>query len=271
MITTDEDVAVIVLGHSHVGVLHEALEDIPKSNPQNGAHFYVHDVWKNRTDYARPDGDGGVIFNQDVLDEVDAIVPEGMKRLYISMMGGNGHILLALEKHTRPFDFISSERPDLDVDPSAEILPEDFVTAILKPLMMSYVWHMVSYRTAVNAKTYVIETPPPYSDDEYVKSNLGPYIKSPENIVSSSHRLKMWRLHSSIINEICVASDIQFVKAPAASLDENGFMRPEGYGPDATHANKWYGQLLVQQILQLAGVSHTASYTRFAEPTRRSS
>lgn len=271
MITIDRDVAIIVLGHSHVGVLHEALEDLPKVDTTNGAHFYVHDVWKNRTDYARSSDNGGVEFNQDVLDEINAIVPLGMKRLYVSMMGGNGHILLALEKHPRPFDFISSELPDLEIDHNAEILPEDFLKAILKPLMMSYIWHMVSFRSAVNERTFVIETPPPYQDDEYVKLNLGQYIKKPENIVQSSHRLKMWRLHSSIIAEICAASDIQFVHAPPESLEGGGFMRREGYGPDATHANKWYGQLLVQQILQLAGVENIVSYTRFAESNRRPS
>lgn len=258
-----DDKAIIVMGHSHVGALHEALSDFgPYDQKQRGAHFFVHDVWPNRTDYARPDGNGGLEFNKAVLAAVENLVPKDMSREYVSMMGGNGHIVLSLSKHERPFDFVLKENPKLPLDPSAEILPMEYVKQVLKPFIMPYVWQMISYRMTLGTRIAQVETCPPYADDEYVKSHLGSYVPDSNNIISRSLRMKMWRLHSSMIAEIAGASDIDFIRVPSAGQDQDGFMHPLGYGPDATHANKWYGRLVADQLARSLPI---ASYTRFSE------
>ncbi len=255
--------AIIILGHSHVGAIHEALSDIGAYDPKIvGAHFFVHDVWPKRTDYAGPDGKGGLEFNKDVLAAIERVVPQGMPREFICLMGGNGHIVLSLAKHERPFDFILKENPGLALDPEAEILPMAYIKKILTPFIMPYAWQMISLRTTLGVRISQLETCPPYADDEYVRDHLGSYISDPSNIVTSALRMKMWRLHSSIISEIASASDINFLGVPKEALDENGFMQRNGYGPDATHANKWYGQLVVKQMVHSLPI---ASYTRFTE------
>ncbi|MFB9953210.1 hypothetical protein ACFFP0_30605 [Rhizobium puerariae] len=258
-----ENTAIIILGHSHVGALHDALRDVaPYDSQQNGAHFFIHDVWANRTDYAMPDGNGGIKFNADVLAAIDRVVPEGMSRRYISVMGGNGHIVLSLEKHSRPFDFVLKEDTSLPNDSDAEILPMAYVKKILTPFIMPYVWQMISFRMAVGTTITQLETCPPYADDDYVRSHLGAYITNTQNIISGPLRKKMWRLHSAMVNEIASASGIEFLNVPTDGLDKQGYMHRNGYGPDATHANAWYGNLVVQQLAQSLPI---ASYTRFSE------
>lgn len=245
--------ALILLGHSHVGAVVDALK---LRTPQSGeGMLYVHDVWAKNTQYADSDGAGGIAFNADVLRLIDATVPADQPRHFISMFGGNGHVLLALSKHPRPFDFVLPERPDLPLEPGAEVLPYDYIAEALKPLMLSYIWQMIGLRQALGQSIVCVETPPPYGDDAYVSANLGTYIKDPKNIVGRAMRYKMWRLHSNLLRYFCDACGVEFLAAPEEGIDPEGFLRREGYGMDATHANAWYGELLVRKFETRFGVT----------------
>lgn len=245
--------ALILLGHSHVAAVVDALK-LRQPAAGNGM-LYVHDVWAHNTQYADSDGAGGIAFNKDVLSLIERTVPADQPRQYITMFGGNGHVLLALSKHPRPFDFVLPERPDLPLDPTAEVVPYDYLAETLKPLMMSYIWQMIGLRQALGQSILCIETPPPYGDDAYVSQNLGSYIPDPKNIVGRAMRYKMWRLHSNLLKYFCDACGIEFLSAPEAGIDPEGFLRREGYGIDATHANAWYGELLLRKLEQRYAVS----------------
>ncbi len=246
--------ALVILGHSHVAAVVDALKLRPSGH--GDGMFYVHDVWARNTQYADSDGAGGIAFNREVLELIDRTVPAGQPRHYISMLGGNGHVMLALSKHPRPFDFVLPERPDLPLDPEAEIVPYDYLAETLKPLMMSYIWQMIGLRQAVGQSILCVETPPPYGDDAYVSQNLGSYIPDPRNVVGRAMRYKMWRLHSNLLQYFCEHCGIEYLSAPEEGIDAEGFLRREGYGMDATHANGWYGELLVRKLEARFGVSY---------------
>lgn len=257
--------AVIILGHSHVGALNDALTlRKPDSQLDGSIHFFVHDVWKHHTQYANSNGRGGIEFNQAVLQAIDRVVPEGYERHYVSILGGNGHIMLSLSRHPRPFDVILPDEPNLPLEAGAEILPFSYLSKSLLPFMLPYVWQLIGFRHAVGVRIYHIEPPPPCGDDDYMKSHLGSYVSDPNNIISRYLRLKMWRLHSQLLADVCAKNDVAFLAAPKESMDGEGFLRAEAYGRDATHANSWYGELLVRQLEEAVG-GRFSGFNRFTE------
>ena len=255
--------AVVMIGHSHLGAVIDALgQRQPSSDISNPIHYYVHDVWANNTQYAFPDGNGGVAFNQELLQTIHDIVIEDRQPRYITFFGGNGHIVLALSKHPRPFDFVLPERPDLPLEADAEILPYSYISKILLQQMGSYIWQLIAFRQAISRRCYCVETPPPCGDDQYLRTHLGTYVPDPGNVIGRDLRWKMWRLHSRLLREICEANDIEFVAVPEAVCDENQFLNPKAYGIDATHGNAWYGEVLLSRFDELIG-GHYAAWTRF--------
>lgn len=258
--------AIIILGHSHVGAVVDALNARQVVVPQRGdtLFYFVHDVWKYKTDYANSGAEGGVVFNKHVLDAVNRIVPPGYERHYVSMLGGNGHILLSLKRHARPFDFVIPEAPDWPLETDAEIVPFSFMSDIMLQLMLPYVWQLKAYREAVGVKVAHIEPPPPCGDDEYLAKHLGPYALEPKNVLPRYQRLKLWRLHSRLLRRLCADLDVEFIKAPDEGLDPIGFLSPESHGSDAAHANKTYGELVLNQLHSMTGGGY-AGFTHFTE------
>jgi hypothetical protein len=257
--------AIIMVGHSHTTAIVDALTSRVAS-PENSdaTNLYAHDVWKRRTAYADSDGKGGVKFNQNILDAIDKIVPFGRARYYTSLLGGNGHILLSLSRHSRPFDVILPENPNLPLESGAEILPYNYLAKMLLNFMLPYIWQLIAFRQAVGVRILHIGPPPPCGNDDYMKTHLGSYIPDPTNIVSRYLRLKMWQIHSSLLADVCAKNDIEFLAAPANSRDYEGFLKAEAYGNDATHANSWYGELLVKHLENVTG-SHCGGLIRFTE------
>ena len=249
--------SVVIIGHSHVGALKDALQlrQAQKNSPQS-AQYYVHDVWAKKTDYADSNLTGGIDFNPNVLSLIDSVVPTHTKRRYVTMLGGNAHIILALGKHPRSLDFILPENPHLPIDKEAELVTFEYIKKILEPLMMPYVWQLIAFRQALGHSFICVDTPPPYGDDEYVSSHLGSYIQNPKNIVNRYVRYKFWRLHSLMLKNFCIHNDVEFMDVPSESTDSEGFLRCEGYGVDATHANSWYGELILKKIEEKLNITY---------------
>ena len=251
--------AIVFIGHSHLNPIRDGLTRLSpvEDAPGTRARFYVHNVWAKNAQDADSDPAGGVAFNPDVLSLINATVPANMARHYVSVLGGNGHIVLALSKHPEPFDFVLPESPTLPLEVGAELIPFEYFLETLKPFLMPYVWQMIAFRQAIGERIICVETPPPYGDDAYVASHLGSYVPDPNNVVSRYLRYKAWRAHSHLLRIFCEAHDVEFLPAPAESVDEEGFIKPEAYGSDATHANWWYGQLVARQIEQRFGVVYS--------------
>lgn len=241
--------AVVLIGHSHLNAVRHGFEARKARGDvaANGAAYFLHDVWRHQTHYADSAPGGGVAFNPQVLDLIDATIGPSAPRRYVAALGGNAHIVLGLTRNPRPFDFVLPERPDLPLEPGAELTPYAMFCAALKTAMMSYVWQMVALRQAVG-EFICLETPPPSGDDAYVVAHLGGYAPDPSNIVSRAMRYKIWRAHSALLAEFCAGIGARFLAVPPEAQDAEGFLRPECHGNDATHANAFYGELVSRQI-----------------------
>ena len=51
-----------------------------------------------------------------------------------------------------------------------------------------------------------------------------------------------------VTDELCRKAGVIFVPTPEESINEHGFLKKEFYAEDATHANQFYGALLLSYI-----------------------
>lgn len=182
------------------------------------------------------------------------LISQAGHTLFLSSFGGNRHNIFGLIDHPTPFDFILPSHPDLPLRRNATLIPYD----VLRDALTSFTHASLSEISALR-NTYAgyvghLESPPPNGDDAYVRKFLDPYFKDKAKglgIAPRHLRLKLWRLHSEIVLEHCKMRNIDFIPVPEESRDQDGFLLPQGYSTSATHANHWYGSLVVAQISAL--------------------
>jgi hypothetical protein len=163
----------------------------------------------------------------------------------LSTVGGNSHHAMALLASDRPFDFILSEAPALPLDPRAEYIPEKQVRAALRRRVISHTAQLIAVAGACRGRMFHSQSPPPAPDNDLFRRDLA--ARSAREPAPWWVRLKMWRLHSSIVAEICAEHGVTFLPIPPGVVDDAGFLRPEFF-QNATHANMAYAQLVWAQL-----------------------
>lgn len=246
--------AAIILGHSHLSsVVNNLFHRKSEADGSRGViEYYIFDTIRLGSDFqfSVPDNRGGYVLNPRVRSMVEERLPD-RKYLWISMFGGNAHNALTLLEHPRPFDFILPENTNLPWIPSTELIPVAYVERFLARMAEVYILNMSCLRNAVAEDVIHIESPPPNGDDQYVLEHLEGYFKDQSadpRIAPRVLRYKLWKLHSALIRNACIANNITFLDAPRDTCDVDGFLVPAGYSGDSTHAGPWYGGKILQQI-----------------------
>jgi hypothetical protein len=97
--------------------------------------------------------------------------------------------------------------------------------------------------------------PPPKGDDLFIESVINKYrgVDVREARVSPAEaRLRMWEVECEAISLYCDEIGISLLPPPAQARDSQGFLRLDCYAQDATHANAKYGELVIDQLKQVA-------------------
>lgn len=170
----------------------------------------------------------------------------------LSAIGGNQHAVYSTIQHPIPFDFIEpgSNEP---IEHDAAVVPyraleDHFARGIRNRDGMS----LKALRNATSARVVHLLAPPPKRDNEHIlRHHEGRFAE--ENIaghgVSAPElRRKFWSLQRRVLEEICREQGIEILGPPADALDEGGFLAPDYYASDATHANAAYGELVLAQV-----------------------
>lgn len=170
-----------------------------------------------------------------------------------SMIGGGAHGVLGVLVHPRRFDFVLPEQPLLPLDPAAEILPALAVRRVLESLMADYLALMLQVRQLCVGPMFHVEPPPPYADAARMHADMpwGMFPGMCHEISPAHFRYKLWRMHSRIVEDWCLAASVTFMACPAASVDAAGFLLDQYYG-DGAHASDRYGELVLTQMRALA-------------------
>lgn len=175
---------------------------------------------------------------------------------------GNFHLAQFLFAQKVKFDFVSSVFPSLPLATDVDIVPESLVETRLSP-------HADNLNAAIDslvdgraAGVTLVGTPPPKGDDvrlrEILKSDpvFTQYAKGlgfeadtvPFN--SPYLRLKLWVLTQKLTEQVAKARNLSFLPVPSECQDQEGFLKPEYWAEDISHANSDYGTLLIKHILK---------------------
>jgi hypothetical protein len=254
----------LVIGHSHTACLVEALE--AGDGFPNGPNGFVSLLEFRRLRESDPTLSLVAFLSTEVPKAVAAMLgtervpaPSEIPTLLcaenitvLASIAGNAHNFFGLVEFEVPFDFVLPSREDLGADPTRDLVPYDAVAKLLGDRVQP-VWKTIDgVRSAVGKRIFVLESPPPIRDDAHVikycghhfRSRLGPDYK----IVTATLRYKIWRVSSELYIDHCNRRSIEFVPAPADTMEDGMFLRPEGWASDATHANRWYGESVVREV-----------------------
>ncbi len=168
----------------------------------------------------------------------------------VSCIGGNDHTVFGLLAHPRPFDFILASEPDLPLSAEAELLPARLVRATLRARMGIAVQLLTALRQRVSGRLIHLEPPPPVPSADHIRAYPGVFAgKMAELGVSPAIlRYKLWRLHSAILADLCRELGITLQPVPADTQDADGMLVQDGWNPDPTHANAWYGARVLRDL-----------------------
>jgi hypothetical protein len=172
---------------------------------------------------------------------------------------GNQHAWFLFAPTPR-FDFVLASRPDLPLEADAELLPEAMVREFFRP-SLAILDGMLGQTAQGGDRTFVLGTPPPKNNDDLLRT----YIADEPGLVSVAAakgcsiadtpltapltRLKLWSVLQELMAELAHTHGACFIAIPPETQDDLGYLRPEFWEPDVTHANTCYGRLMLGQLL----------------------
>ena len=170
---------------------------------------------------------------------------------FISLTGGNACNIFGLIEHSTPFDFIDPEEPDIPVENENSTVPYRHIAQLLNEMMNPHLNELIALRAFVKGRLAHFESPPPIRSNDYIRKNLDEFFRKvdTDRAISGSYlRLKLWRMQSRIYSRLCTQINVDFVRAPISAQDGEGFLLPEYYSNNATHANSSYGALVLDLV-----------------------
>lgn len=240
-VSSGKQSTILLFGDSHSHAVHRAVEErLRHGRPVPLAVFRQLKEKKGRMV-------GNITFDG-FVDRISRLRPDDV---VLSMMGGSRHAVFSTTQHPQPFDFCT---PDRGAAPGAgvEIVPYRALAAVFaKGIDKRVGRRLKAMRSATGARVVHLIPPPPNGDNEYIArhheklfarqgiASLG--VSRPEL------RLKFWILQARILQKFCRKWGVEVMLPPAPTM-RKGFLRPEYYGQDTTHANSLYGELVLRSV-----------------------
>jgi len=242
----------LVIGHSHTNAVAVAL----KRNPAAGISV-SHMLTLGRklgvpdAQVVVPGTGNGAAFDERIHDWLD----RRHESMIFSMIGGNVNNVFGLLQLQQPFDFILPWQQDLPVNAGFPFVTFGSITATFFGQAEGFLKQIEAlgrYARRRGIPVCHLGSPPPIGDDAHILKHLDPYFRQErfarKPLTERNIRYKLWRLDAYITERHCADVGVRFVPPPPESRDGEGFLRPEYYADNATHANDRYGDLVIAQI-----------------------
>jgi hypothetical protein len=231
---------ITVIGTSHVSALRYALP------PEHGRFILIN--------ISQPHPKLREIFPSNWREPDDRYVELLKEELrpnshFISMLGGNDHNSIGLIEHPQRFDFLEPGQDVAEIEPERDLIPYDALRAMLQRRLDSYLRWLSELAPVFAGKKLHLCSPPPVPSGMHIKKFPDVFERIVSRGVTPARiRAKLYNINSDIFREGCSRLGVEFVPPPSMSLDGGGFLRPEYWNSDPTHANVRYGRLLLKQI-----------------------
>jgi hypothetical protein len=175
---------------------------------------------------------------------------------------GNQHVAYFMFLDKR-FDFALASHPGLVVDQGVELVPELQVREVFQPSISHLEMILTRMLDTGGQRPIVLGTPPPKGDNEAIRRGMqvnavhadifakiaSDLSLDPEKaqLAPAYLRLKLWWLLQQMMRETAERLAVEFWPVSELAMTEEGYLRPEYWGGDATHANAAYGALMLDE------------------------
>jgi len=262
---------IIVVGDSHYAALRDAALARGLSRRRFGKKCTLHifDAWHHKLLYPfHVTKDDKWVLNPKMAACVTEIAQRHRHSVFVSMFAGSHNHALAQVRHQRPFDVSMSEIDRGRVRPDAELVSQNYMRSALMAWLPGPFQSMALFAKQVPCEKFVhIDSPSFSGDDDWSMQHLDQYFIDnwpydwPMALTDRKTRLKVKLIQSQLFEEECERLGYTFISAPRESLCDEGFLKPEYCGSDTTHANKAYGELVLQSLEAFCGRKITAVET----------
>jgi hypothetical protein len=194
----------------------------------------------------------------------DTLVEQAAGKTVILFWLGNQYLGDFFFAPEEPFDLILANRPSLPVQAGARLVPENLVREHQRPALAQLEGVIRRLQAQPGCQVLLGATPPPKEDGEalralmaqegYFRERLDALNAGEIAVTPSVVLLKLWSVQQDLMADIARANGVDYLPAPAGAQDAMGFLRPEYWAGDVTHANAAYGILFMDAIAQRLGL-----------------
>lgn len=252
---------ILILGDSHTRALKRAFEGrVAATGEQQAVEFDVRWLLVQKADKVR-----GELSIEDALQRVSSLPGDGVVAV---LLAGTLHNVFGLLQHERPYDVFAPGDENLRVAAGTSLIPENALWDMFFNVAKDNK-RIQKITKAATCAVYHLATPPPKRDNEYIMARAARYrdrAVEEVGVAPPELRLRLWRLEMRVLAHLCQQWGIGFLPAPQEAMDADGFLKPDYYADDATHANAAYGELVLRQLesvpAQPAPASRSESHVR---------
>jgi hypothetical protein len=172
--------------------------------------------------------------------------------------GGNEHNERFLIEQPLRFDFVPRRLQSLSVEEDAVIVPEALVRAWFQLRLHGLHDMLANLKAQPYSRIALVGTPPPKGDNERLRGFLTTEFAAYHNpsgltmdqvrLTSPTLRLKLWNVLQEFYQEQAERGGVEFIPVPDIVTDEAGFLKPEFWLADLTHANRAYGKVMLNHL-----------------------
>ena len=268
---------VVVVGDSHIHAIKDALEERSTTGGSTSIEAYrllkvkqlAEPVEKQpRSGPRRLLESGRKLFNgsRDVTVLGDISYDQALKTarrlrpqdVLVSVIGGNQHAVFSTIQHPQPFDFMLPGDVAAPAE-GAELVPFHALHGYFQlGLRKGDGETIAAFRKATSARMIHLLAPPPKRQNEWIEQHHDSWFVAEgltrQGVSTPELRLKFWHLQNRVMEEICAELGVEVLGPPHRSSEADGFLERPCYAGDATHANRHYGELVLQQIEAILSV-----------------
>jgi hypothetical protein len=176
---------------------------------------------------------------------------------------GNEHHSAFLLSPIPLFDFIPRDAPDARINDRAILVPESLVRAKLATNMDDLGAVLRDIKAHSAARVVIAGTPPPKGDlvkvrqlmkSEWYFMELAKQHNFSLDAIELTPlpiQLKLWNVLQDLLRDTALSNACEFIAVPNTVFDNAGYLKPEMWSKDATHANRIYGREMIAHLTRL--------------------
>ncbi|MEP0177282.1 MAG: hypothetical protein ABJH28_03225 [Paraglaciecola sp.] len=227
---------IVVVGNSHVQSLTNAIA-------KNAEFNNLFDVYWLKV------GKAGLKNGDLAVEDARALVKDlNDNDILVFSLLGTVHNSLNLFEHDVPFDFHYSH---FDVDINRCIIPKQVIVETIISLSQGMLSLIRDIMGNTKCRVYNLPPPPPKDADEMITNFVARKGRLDFKVAPATFRLKMWQLECDVVNELATEESICNLGIPDIVRSKDGFLEPNYYQMDSTHANFKYGNIILKNLTKV--------------------